>query len=251
MIGKLVAALISPLGTALCLLLLGLVLWQWAARPFALRWARRLVVLAFAWIWLWSTPWLSDALCGWIEAQAGPRTVAELPNARVAVVLGGGMSGPRAPLRPYADLNASADRVWHAARLFHAGKAEKLLLSGGVVRTGDDSEAASMAAFLRDLGVPPSALLLEALSENTAGNAQLTATRLLSEGVTEILLVTSALHMPRARLQFERAGLRVLPAPTDFEVIEMPFDVLRLVPQASALQASGQAFKELFGRWVA
>lgn len=64
------------------------------------------------------------------------------------------------------------------------------------------------------------------------------------------MLVTSALHMPRARAQFERAGLRVVPAPTDFEVIEMPLDLLQVVPSTAALDGSARAFKELLGRWV-
>lgn len=250
MFSKLVAAVIAPLGTGLLLGLVSLLL-VWLTRD---RWLHGLGVVllavALGWVWLWSLPVASEALRGWIEDQAGPRTLAEQTSTEVLVVLGGGMSGPRPPRRPHADLGAAADRIWHAARLFHAGKARQLLLSGGQVATGDGTEAQAMRGLLLDLGVPDHAIRLEQLSHNTASNASATAALLEAEGVDEIMLVTSALHMPRARAQFERVGLRVLPAPTDFEVIEMPLDLLQLVPNATALSGSGRAFKELLGRWV-
>ena len=251
MFAKLVTALISPLGTALLLGLVALVLGLVARRV----WLRRLGwlagVFAVGWLWLWSTPLASDALRGAIEAQAGPRDLDAVASAPVIVVLGGGISGPRPPLRPHPDLSASADRMWHAARLYRAGKAPALVLSGGTVRTGDGSEAEAMRAFLADMGVPPAALSIEAASDNTATNATHTARLLIAQGIKGAILVTSALHMPRAREAFERTGLEVHPAPTDFEVIEMPFDLLRIVPDAGALEASAQAMKELVGRLAA
>ena len=65
-----------------------------------------------------------------------------------------------------------------------------------------------------------------------------------------MLLVTSALHMPRARRLFEATGLRVIPVPADFEVIDRPIDLLQVVPDAADLQGSALAFKELVGRWL-
>ena len=250
MLGKLFTALISPLGTALVLGLVALCLAVLARRAWARRFAGLLGALALGWLWGWSTPLASDALRGWIEDQAGPRTVEEVPQAAAMVVLGGGVSGARVPRRPYPDLGAAADRLWYAARLFHAGKAGRVILSGGTVRTGDGSEAEAMREFLLDLGVQDSAVLLESASDNTATNASQTAAMLAAQGVDEIILVTSALHMPRARALFERAGLKVIPAPTDFEVIDMPFDALRLTPDVDALQGSARAIKEVVGRWV-
>ncbi|MEA3643447.1 MAG: YdcF family protein [Lamprobacter sp.] len=107
-----------------------------------------------------------------------------------------------------------------------------------------------MRGFLLDLGVPDRAIRLEGLSTKTVSNASATAALLQADGIEACMLVTSALHMSRARARFERAGLRVVPAPTDFEVIEMPMNLLRYVPDAAALRDSGRAFKELLGRWV-
>jgi hypothetical protein len=44
--------------------------------------------------------------------------------------------------------------------------------------------------------------------------------------------------------------LKVIPAPTDFEVIEAPDDWLRWLPDAAALNGSATAMKELVGQWV-
>jgi uncharacterized SAM-binding protein YcdF (DUF218 family) len=249
MLSKIVAAVVSPLGTALILALLGWVL-AGAGRPALRRAGRALVALGLGWLLLWSLPVASDGLRGWIEAQAGPRTVEAVPAAPVMVVLGGGVAGPRAPLRPYPNLNAAGDRLWHAARLYRAGKAPRLVLSGGVTRTGDGSEAEAMRRFLLDMGVPAPAIELEDASKNTTGNAVFTAQALKAQGVDTVILVTSALHMPRARRLFDRAGLKVHPAPADHEIIDMPFDLLRVVPDADALEGSARAFKELFGRLV-
>jgi uncharacterized SAM-binding protein YcdF (DUF218 family) len=251
MITSIITLLLSPLGSSLLLGGAALLLLRFVRDGVLRRVAWGLALFAFAWLWLWSMPVASEALRGRIEAAAGPRALEEVAPAEVAVVLGGGVSGPRAPLRLYPDLGAAADRVWYAAQLYKTGKVRRVVLSGGVVETGDGSEADAMRRFLRDLGVPAQAIVLEPESVNTRTNASFTRELLAGEGQRRIVLVTSALHMPRARRMFERAGFEVLAAPTDFEVIDMPFTLLRLLPNAEALAGSARALKELAGYVVA
>jgi uncharacterized SAM-binding protein YcdF (DUF218 family) len=54
--------------------------------------------------------------------------------------------------------------------------------------------------------------------------------------------------MRRARGLFERVGLEVIPAPTDYEVVHRPRHVLDVVPDTEALDGSGRAIKEVVGR---
>ena len=54
--------------------------------------------------------------------------------------------------------------------------------------------------------------------------------------------------MRRARALFERVGLEVIPAPTDYEVVRMPFRLLDVVPETDALDGSARAMKEIVGR---
>jgi len=55
---------------------------------------------------------------------------------------------------------------------------------------------------------------LENDSENTAENAFYSAEILREKNIKTIILVTSAMHMPRSVALFEAQGLNVIPAPT-------------------------------------
>jgi uncharacterized SAM-binding protein YcdF (DUF218 family) len=247
MLSKLVTWLLSPLGMGLCLAGLGLLL-AWRQR---LRSSMALGALAFVWLWAWSTPVLSLWLRGTVEDLYPPLPVATVPQAQAIVVLGGGIAPPSGKSTEI-NLNAAADRVWFATRLFHAGKAPLVLVSGGSDPERDAySEARASAIFLVDLGVPAQTIVLEEASRNTRQNAAFSAALLKARGIKHILLVTSALHMPRAMALFAAQGLQATPAPTDFEAIQSPPPgVLAWLPDAQALDGSGRAMKEMVGKWV-
>ena len=247
MLSKLVTWLLSPLGMGLCLAGLGLLL-AWRQR---LRSSMALGALAFVWLWAWSTPVLSLWLRGTVEDLYPPLPIATVPQAQAIVVLGGGIAPPSGKSTEI-NLNAATDRVWFAARLFHAGKAPLVLVSGGSDPERDAySEARASAIFLVDLGVPAQTIVLEEASRNTRQNAAFSAALLKARGIKHILLVTSALHMPRAMALFAAQGLQATPAPTDFEAIQSPPPgVLAWLPDAQALDGSGRAMKEMVGRWV-
>ena len=59
----------------------------------------------------------------------------------------------------------------------------------------------------------------------------------------------SALHMPRARRLFEARWLAVIPAATDHEAVDAVWEIRKLLPDADALDGSGQAIKEWVGLW--
>ena len=228
-----------------------------AGVALALAWHRRfrssmaLAALAFVWLWVWSMPMVSHWLGSAIESQYPLVPMAAVAQAPAIVVLGGAVSPP--PIGgSEIDLNSAADRVWYGARLFHAAKAPMLILSGGYdPERHAYSEARAMAAFMADLGVPVQALVLEEQSRNTRQNAAYSAALLKARGIDRILLVTSALHMPRAVALFTAQGLQVIPAPTDFEASQAPpSGVLAWLPDALALDGNGRALKELVGKWV-
>lgn len=242
----LISLLISPLGTSL---LLGGLAW-WGLRFRWPRLSRWLVTTAVLWLWFWAMPWASVALRFQLEQQHPSRGLQDLPAAEAIVVLGGALDPPRIG-RPEMDFGSAADRLWYAARLYHAGKAPLIVLSGG----GDPavslmSEAQAMRTVLTTLGVPAAAMLLDAESANTRQNAANTAVLLRQRGRNHILLVTSALHMERARQHFAAQGLKVEVAPTDFEATPEPLKLVHLLPDAEALTGSAGAFKELAGQWV-
>jgi uncharacterized SAM-binding protein YcdF (DUF218 family) len=246
-LSKFVIWLLSPLGLACCLAGLALAL-AWRRR---LRSSMALAALAFVWLGVWSMPMVSHWLGNCIEQQYPQVPIASLAKAPAIVVLGGAVSPPRLG-GSEIDLHSAADRVWYAARLFHAGKAPLLILSGGYdPERLVFSEARAMATFLADLGVPAQAMVLEEQSRNTRQNAANSAALLKARGINRILLVTSALHMPRAMALFTAQGLQVIAAPTDFEASQAPPPgILAWLPDAQALDASGRAMKELVGKGV-
>ena len=247
MLSKLVIWLLSPLGMSLCLAGLAVLL-AWRQR---LRASMALGALAFVWLWAWSMPVLSHWLGSLVENQYPQAPIASFEQAQAIVVLGGGIAPPSGKSTEI-NLNAAADRVWFAARLFHAGKAPLVLVSGGSDPERDAySEARASAVFFADLGVPAQAIVLEEASRNTRQNAAFSATLLKARGISQILLVTSALHMPRAMALFAAQGLQATPAPTDFEASQLPPPgVLAWLPEAQALDLSGRAIKEIVGKWV-
>ena len=244
-ISKFVTALISPLGSALLGGLLALVLGI-AGRD---RLAMLLGVLSLAWLWAWSLPVTSYAIRGHLENQHPAADASALPSAGAIVVLGGGT----APLRygaSYPDLGPASDREWHGARLYLAGKAPLIVLSGGHdPQFAAESSAEAMQTFITALGVPRSDILLEEKSRNTTQNADFTADILARRGINRILLVTSALHMPRSVALFEAQGLEVIPAATDHEVTALP-GWRNWLPDTEALDGSSRAIKEIVGHLV-
>ena len=242
-IDKVVIALLSPLGTSLVLAILALS----CSRLHLKKSAMGLFLFALVWFWVWSTPVVSHYLRASIESQYPVRDMKQLPTAHAIIVLGGGMRPPE-QFEQLPDLTDGADRVWYAARLYRAGKAPLIVVSGGSDRaTSATSEAESMRLFLADLNVPGRAVLLEDTSRNTRQNAEFCARILKKKNIRQILLVTSALHMPRAEALFKAQGFYVIPAPTDHEARHR-FTSVDWLPDANALDGSARAMKEIVGR---
>jgi uncharacterized SAM-binding protein YcdF (DUF218 family) len=106
-------------------------------------------------------------------------------------------------------------RLRYAAKLAKATHLP-LLASGGVqAESRGVSEAALMANVLEsEFAVP--AVWQERESLNTHENARFSKRLLQQHGIDRIILVTQAYHMPRAELEFRKAGFQVLAAPTNF-----------------------------------
>jgi uncharacterized SAM-binding protein YcdF (DUF218 family) len=117
--------------------------------------------------------------------------------------------------------------------------------------------SAEMAAVIEIMGVPASAVVQESESGNTYQNATGTKIILEQRNLHRILLVTSALHMPRAMALFKQQGIEAISAPTDFisrstswADASWPDLILGLLPSAEALQQTTQALRELLGSAV-
>jgi uncharacterized SAM-binding protein YcdF (DUF218 family) len=241
---KLLSLLVYPLSQALLLCFLALVLVYLDLRRLAL------VSLGFAvaWLYLASTGIVADRLMASLEKDQRPRALSVIPQADVIVVLGGATRGDT-HWSSLGDLTAQADRLVHATQLFKAGKAPRVLVSGGAPR-GARSEAELMEQLLAVMGVPRRAVLRESESRDTHDNARFSGILLRGKGLERILLVTSAFHMRRAKALFLAEGLDVIPAPTDFQRLVSKPPVPRWLPTVQDLQRSTLALREHVGYWV-
>lgn len=245
---KIGGALISPLGTALVLGIISIAVALLARSARTVRRALGVGLLGLVWLWLWSLPVASTWIQQQVEANFPPAAIEALPSAEAIVVLGGALKAPQHN-SAFPDMGSAADRVWHSARLYRAGKAPLIVLSGGADQeVSAMSEAAAMRILLRDLGIPDAAMTLEEKSRNTKQNARLTGELLRQKKVRRVLLVTSALHMRRAKILFEAESLVVIPAATDHET-EAVGGTQRWLPDTGALDGSARAMKEMVG-WL-
>mgnify|MGYP002882672538 CR=1 FL=1 len=246
LIQKLISLLIYPLGFSLVFGAFGLTILFYGSRRFGLP----VIAVALLWLIIWSLAPVADALTRSLESRSTHYEVKHAPTADVILVFGGVMSPPT-QMHPYADLNASADRVWHAARLYHANKAARIILSGGRNdwEEVESSQAHTMAQFLDDLGVPRSAIVLEERSRSTRENALFCAELMREQGIERALLVTSALHMPRSLAALKATGVDAIPAATDFKLRHSIAisNALNWMPSSTALHRSTLALHEWIG----
>lgn len=211
--------------------------------------ARTLLALCLVWLFVWGTPGVCGRLGYWLEKAYPPLPMAQVPQADVIVLLGGGMGPPRG-VGLYPELFSGADRVWHAARLHHAGTAPTIIASGC-------GERGSSAVLLRDLGIPADAIIIEGKARNTVENGVYTRDVMRENGYTNALLVTSAYHMRRSEMIFTSLGLQVIPVATDHESMygnqKGPLSLIdrlgRVIPRAGTLERSACYLKEWVGYW--
>jgi uncharacterized SAM-binding protein YcdF (DUF218 family) len=135
------------------------------------------------------------------------------------VVLGGAVVQDVTAGRGSPALNDGAERMTEALRLALAHPEATLLFTGGSgqLTTQDLSEAEVARRFFVQHGVDDDRLLLEDRSRDTRENARFAFELARPQPGETWVLVTSALHLPRAVGAFEAAGWTVLPYPVDFQ----------------------------------
>lgn len=171
---------------------------------------------------------------------AGPRCI---------IVLGGSFEAEVIAGRGGVEMNQAGDRFVEALRLLQAYPEARVLVSGG---DGSFSgryagDAAVSAAFLGAYGISPGRLIQEDASRTTFENVENTKDLLRRHGLDDCLLVTSAFHMPRAVGLFRKAGLAVVPWPTDYRTSGVASLKLDFTQPSSNAQLTTTAIREWIG----
>jgi uncharacterized SAM-binding protein YcdF (DUF218 family) len=248
-LSKLLPLFIYPLGLSIVLLVLALI-WRRGWRP--------LVLVAIVLLLLGSNRCVAYSLIRTLENRYPPLPASA--SAGAIVVLGGGTRSGDAP-RPIIEVNEAGDRLLYAAELYKKGTAGHILVSGGAIEyltaDGIDPEGNDMARFLQTQGVPEEAIWIESRSRNTYENALFSRELLEAQSVNDVVLVTSAMHMPRSAPLFEAQGLQVMAAPVDYLVSQAEWNhlweaglaarLVYLTPDAEYLAYTQRVFKEYVG----
>lgn len=172
-----------------------------------------------------------------------------------AVVLLGGATS-EAP-NGQIQINQNGDRVVLAARMYHGGLTKRIICTGARIQglsVLKMDEAQASRRLLIDLGVKPAAIETYG-GRNTSEEMSAIAEEL--GYATEVGIITSAWHLPRAMALAKRSGIRAIPLPSNFNsgpTVREPTPIgkmlLRCIPGQSALSTNSRVLREYLGRLV-
>jgi uncharacterized SAM-binding protein YcdF (DUF218 family) len=206
-------------------------------------------------LYLASTPLVATMLSRSLERMTPYLAPENAPVVDAIVVLGGGQSGYQAEDGSmHLQGGRGSDRLERGIQAFKAGKAPLLVLGGGSFGLPTDM---LVGEFMRraavECGVPPEAILACGDAKYTTDEGASIAALVEPRGVRRILLCTSATHLPRATIAYERLGFDVVGLPCDFDTRGSGerMSALLLLPRGQALSQTENAVKEWLGLSVA
>jgi len=208
---ELITSLFSPLPIFWILVLAAVVFFLVKKRKTA----KILVLSSFLWLLLVSTSFLPGSICRGLESKyevpAGFLPVDDSTGINI-LVLGAGVSDD--PLLSATDKLSPRllSRLAEGISLYRKFSGSTLITSGAKFRLNTDLATLTAQAAI-SLGVNPTDILTMPSTVNTRNEAK---TYNLNFGNTQkLILVTDALHMPRAMRLFEEYGLHPIPWPTN------------------------------------
>jgi uncharacterized SAM-binding protein YcdF (DUF218 family) len=200
--------LLSPVGILTVLFLAGLIM---SARRRTARRAPRLFLAgACLFLLILLTP-LTEILVAGLE-RPYPQMRHMDPGARVRAIVVLAGYGEDRPLLPLTSriTGETIARMSEGIRLYRQRPGVKLVLSGGVLRSGDRAVSELMADYAAAMGVPRDDIVVEAKSLTTYENF-VEVKKIV--GADPFVLVSSASHLRRALGVARKLDLKATPAP--------------------------------------
>ncbi len=238
------ASLLLPPGLFIIILfVVSCILWR--KQEYRLATVLSAVAMIF---YLLSTSWLSGMLINSLENKYSRL---EISSGDCIIVLGGGAMAGNPSMAGEGTLSCAAgSRMVLAAQIYHQ-RPLPIILSGGQVYADSGNEAEIARRELQALGIPEQDIIVEDQSINTRQNAIFTCKILTDRGFKRPILVTSAFHMERSVLNFQKEGFEVIPFPADFRTGQpQRFHWNKLEPSALALENSMIFFREKLRSFV-
>lgn len=235
-INKILPIIVSPLGLIIILLFFGV---------FRKRMLPSMIGLII--LIILSLPIVSGQLIKLLEQNYRPTTPNETARADTVIVLSGMVTLIEKNDGIHYEFSEAVDRIFAGINLLKIGKAQKIILTRGKLPWSVGvPEGEFLAEFIQSQGINPNRILLSEIVQNTNDEAK-AISRMLPKN-SEVILVTSAFHMPRAVKVFQNQNLKVIPYAVDFRSSVKEINIIDFLPQASAFKDSNFYFREIIGR---
>lgn len=178
--------------------------------------------------------------------QPKPVTITPGVSYEAGIVLGGSASFDK-----YGNgyFNGSSDRFIETCILYKTQKIKKVIISGGSNGPDEPKDALFQYKKMLDMGIAPTDIIVEDSSRSTFYNAAFSKIKIDSLHLKPpFVLITSAMHMPRAARVFTKAGVPVVPFPCDYHVFENKLHFPDyIIPKVGVIFSWSIYFKEVVG----
>ena len=237
-----VRAFLLPPGFFFALLLLGVIV-----RLRFYRTGKTISYVAVSLLLLLSLPIVSNSLLNWYEdvPALDPASLKDT-QAKAIVILGGGRYADAPEYQGDTVSRPALERIRYGAWLQRKCKLP-ILVTGGVVFGGHRPPEAQLMQDVLEKDFLAIVRWVEKDSRTTYENAIDSRKLLEKDGITQIILVTHAIHMPRALEAFEKAGFKVIPAPMGYDTSH-DISILSFLPNAYSLKNTSELMNEMIGR---
>ena len=209
---------------------------------------KKLIYFAIGLLYIISTPIFSNNFFKLVEGNEYRKPISAIDSADAIVVLSGMLEINEVGDSTYIEWG-DPDRFFGGMTLFKAGKAQKLIFTGGKMPwdKAKKTEGDVLKVYAISNGIPSEMIFVTKDVENTADEA--VAVEELINPSKRIILVTSAYHMYRAKKLFEKQGFIVIPYKVDYKANrKKQMIIMDFLPSATNLELTETGIKEIIGR---
>lgn len=241
-ISKLVIVLLSPI-----LWILFVFVWGLFSKKAARK--KRCYIAGIIMLLFFTNPFIINKLI--LAYQPKKVTLRTDENYSAGILLGGFAGMNKTDHQTY--FSEQSDRFIQAMLLYKTGHIKKIIVAAGdgsVFNRGDFREGDFVQEQLIAMGISATDIAVDRDSRNTAENA-INAKKIIDSLRLSppYVLITSALHIPRAQKTFTKAGIEVIPYPAAF-FVRPPDSVVPtdyILPSANALKNWDMYLREITG----
>ena len=209
---------------------------------------KKLIYIAIGVLYILSTPIFSNNFFKLVEGSEYRKPISAIDSADAIVVLSGMLEINEVGDSTYIEWG-DPDRFFGGIALFKAGKAQKLVFTGGKMPWDKTkkTEGEVLKEYAISNGIPSEKIFVTKDVENTADEA--VAVKELISPSKRIILVTSAYHMYRAKRLFEKQGFIVIPYKVDYKISNnKDVTILDFLPSANNLELTETGIREIIAR---